>query len=982
MRRIILFFNFLFLCISLFAQTDEDIRNYIKNGVYAEKESDWKNAIICFEQAKEGLEKLKKTDGQLYIIVTYKLAVCYSSVEDYTKTKDYIGIGSKVLEIIKEDDPQFVVFSSNLADCYSNIGNYSRAIEIDKKALEIYKSINGETHPDYITMLRNISRFYYRKGDYPKTIELYIKELNLLKRANGENTTDFAGALIRLANCYSEIGDYPKAIDYCTKALEINRSVLGENHADYADNLSYLTSFYNYINDYPKAIEYGTMALEISKSLHGENHADYVTSLNNLAYSYFGVENYTKAIELGTKALEIEKIIGGEGYSYATYLNNLALYNSFEGNNMKAIDLCSKALEICRSSRGEVSSEYSTILGNLALYYSYLGDYYKAKEIGIKALEIRKKVTGENHPQYMALLRFVGICNILLGDNTNALKYITSSLSLSHTNILHFFSSLSSHQRSSYWGGVSYLFSDLYPSVSYHSISPNTSELYNKSALFAKGILLTTGLEINRLIKESGDAESINLLEEYISLKTKLQKLYEMPIKERKQNTDSLNQAADNLERSLIERSKEYGDFTKKMRTTWKEVQNTLDDDDIAIEFLSFDLFGTDSTIIAALTLKKEDSEPKFFPLFEISELQAISDSERIYSTKLTNLVWKPLLGELGNVRRIYFSPAGILHKIGIEYAPGMEDFEIYRLSSTRKLGEMKSNIFQNTPKLLNATLYGGIDYEMQKKSSLNIPSVNQVNDDLSVELSIAQHRAFIDSLYLRGLKISYLPGTLEEVQNIKNTFDKKQYQVVLLSGAEATETTIKTLSGRAPLILHIATHGFYFTESKAKKEERYRFLLNNENTKGYFEDKSLTRSGILFAGATLTLKGKDVSMEEDDGILTAQEISQLDLRGIDLVVLSACETAKGDIMQGEGVFGLQRGFKKAGVKSILMSLWKVSDVSTNILMSEFYINLCSGKSKRESLRLAQKKVREFKDEDGSYIFQDPYYWAGFIMLD
>ena len=131
-----------------------------------------------------------------------------------------------------------------------------------------------------------------------------------------------------------------------------------------------------------------------------------------------------------------------------------------------------------------------------------------------------------------------------------------------------------------------------------------------------------------------------------------------------------------------------------------------------------------------------------------------------------------------------------------------------------------------------------------------------------------------------------------------------------------------------------------------------------------------------------LTIDGKDVPLDADDGILTAQEISQFDLRGIDFVVLSACETGMGDIVKGEGVFGLQRGFKKAGVKTILMSLWRVSDVSTEMLMTEFYKNLCNGKSKRESLRLAQKMVREYKDEEGNLLFQDPHYWAGFVLLD
>ena len=119
-----------------------------------------------------------------------------------------------------------------------------------------------------------------------------------------------------------------------------------------------------------------------------------------------------------------------------------------------------------------------------------------------------------------------------------------------------------------------------------------------------------------------------------------------------------------------------------------------------------------------------------------------------------------------------------------------------------------------------------------------------------------------------------------------------------------------------------------------------------------------------------------------DEFLLTAKEIADVDLRGLDLVVLSACQTGLGDISQGEGVFGLQRGFKKAGAKSILMSLWNVDDLTTQLLMVEFYRNYLAGKSKQESLRNAQQYVREYKYENGNKLFDNPRYWAGFILLD
>jgi CHAT domain-containing protein len=182
---------------------------------------------------------------------------------------------------------------------------------------------------------------------------------------------------------------------------------------------------------------------------------------------------------------------------------------------------------------------------------------------------------------------------------------------------------------------------------------------------------------------------------------------------------------------------------------------------------------------------------------------------------------------------------------------------------------------------------------------------------------------------------------------------------------------------------MHIATHGFFLTEEEAEKSKFARSEMElmtegGQNAGRSLEDKSMTRSGLLFSGCNHAFRHEQIPEGEEDGILTAQEIAMLDLRGLDLVVLSACQTGLGDVISGEGVLGLQRGFKKAGAKTILMSLNKVDDEATRILMVEFYRNLMNGKTKRQSLQDAQHYLR--KVDNGKY--DDPRYWASFIMLD
>jgi CHAT domain-containing protein len=181
-------------------------------------------------------------------------------------------------------------------------------------------------------------------------------------------------------------------------------------------------------------------------------------------------------------------------------------------------------------------------------------------------------------------------------------------------------------------------------------------------------------------------------------------------------------------------------------------------------------------------------------------------------------------------------------------------------------------------------------------------------------------------------------------------------------------------LSGKHTNILHIATHGFYWTDSTAREQ---RYFAQRSATGGMtMTIDPLTRSGLLFAGANIALRGHSSELPQNvqDGILTSKEISLLDLRDADIVILSACETGKGEIT-GEGVFGLQRAFKMAGAQTILMSLWPVDDAATQMMTTEFYRHwIDRHESKREAFLHAQERVR--------MQYPQPKYWAAFILLD
>ena len=278
------------------------------------------------------------------------------------------------------------------------------------------------------------------------------------------------------------------------------------------------------------------------------------------------------------------------------------------------------------------------------------------------------------------------------------------------------------------------------------------------------------------------------------------------------------------------------------------------------------------------------------------------------------------------------------------------------RLSSTRQLCAQ-----QSATELANATLYGGINYNTS-------PEEMEIASTHYAQRHLASTRAVVaDTLTRAG--VSYLPGTKREVEQIGKMLADNKVRVTLYTAEEANEESFKSLSGESPTVLHIATHGFYWTAQTAQQSSWL-----GERTEAVQDP--LTRCGLLLSGANAALRGRGGELPEQvqDGILTAKEIALMDLTGVDLVVLSACETAKGDV-ESEGVYGLQRAFKQAGVGTIIMSLWTVDDQATQLLMTEFYkIWMLPGMSKRDAFLLAQDAVKKK--------YPEPKYWAAFVLLD
>ena len=911
----------------------------------------------------------------------------YGNYEWEAALDSYLELAKVLAQIQGEQNQEFANILNNIGICYYLLGDYNEAIAYYTQSLEIRHEVFGEHHADYAAGLNNLGSCYLALSECDEALAYLFQALEVRREVLGEQHSDYAMTLNNIGLCYLINSDYGKGIDYLAQAAETRRKALGEQHPDYAASLLNLGSCYMDLGNYEKAIACISEASRLFRDILGEKHPYYAMSLLNLGIGYAQqYDNLGMSIEYFEEALKIyQEVLGDDHPDTARTLEDLGICYQSEGDYDKAFEYLSKAMEVRRDIYGEQNPEYAHSLYCMGGYYRKVEDFDNAIAYNTEALRIIRNVYGERNPNYTHVLAARGDIYRDMNERDSMSTCYRELYSLVSHLVLNAFTYLPQNQRSMYWDSESYLFTINLPSYA-HSLCDDKQFLCTAydGALFSKGLLLNAETELRRLILESGDEAALALYDELQEERQELDALYEMPVDERPMPADSLETLCETLERELQQKSKAFGDYTKNLSVTWKDVQAALGKRDIAIEFLE-DPVSQDTTLYYALTLKPGYDAPHFVELFDLKELEALKSkyADRrnpdglIYGDKdLYDLVWKPLEQELKGVKNIYFGPSGELYQTAIEYAdngkgPLASQKNVYRLSSTRQLAVNHSGMERS-----RSAVFGGLKYGASE-------AVLLADSRKYAQRSLPEDVFFsVDSLEIRGagggMMVADLPGTESEALEIDALLRNMGLDNTLRMGDEGTEAAFKDLSGRQENIIHVATHGFYWNGHQARQlGSRLGRTLESEGAGRVQEDASMTRSGLLFAGANNTLRGRERQEGVDDGILTAKEIAQLDLRGTDLLVLSACQTGLGEV-SGEGVFGLQRGFKKAGVNTILMSLWQVDDEATSLLMTSFYKELAKGRSKSDALKVAQKAVKTNKDKD----FSSPYYWAAFILLD
>lgn len=986
MKKFIVIIVMMFVGHASYAQTQQQADSLHQRGRELVNEGKIAEGRECTRQAMEIRKQLLGEVSEDYITSLNNYAYSFGAEKNYQKAMELQEQVMNLCEKLQTPHQNIGMYTTNMGRYYYLNGNKAKAAKMWEQAIplvekhgEIYEfllnslgSVYGdlgdqqgiscimalmEEHNQYeLTkpcdepkcMLER-AQYYGTTGNQAKAKECYLKVLSMpmddeTKTQVHETYASYLGGTVR---------DFAAAADYYLSAANIRKSISGETEV-YA-NLMYKTGMYAFLGKkYEEAVSAYQTAIDFYKKHDSEvakkNTAQCMKGMGNV---YSGMNEYAKARDCYHELVKYYEQDNQADEEYPKAILRLAKAEKFNKEYTISIVHHKQAM-VLFSERG-MANDYADAAASLQLCYAYAGinetvdrkheESHEARMTKIDEL-IKQELEGLELTRtylgklvYARSLATLGGCYEMKEDWENSVKYYELYIEAVREAIRDEFRMQSEAERMMVWGDekkeitqMLELLIDL-PEEQTKERQQMAGIAYD-AELLSKGILLNSSIEFGKVLAAKGDARLKEVYEQTKTNETEIERLRKSASSD--EDFDKilkLTQQNQSMQLELYRGCAEYADFTNYISYTWKDVQKALQSTDIAIEFAAVGnrvLVGRNQLV--ALVLTKDMRMPQVIKVCDLNKLnEIVGYGDDIFSkTDIGGIVWGEIRQYLAGKKRLFFSADGALNHIAIEYLqydgkPLSEQYDVYRLSSTKELCFKRESV-----RLTKVALFGDINYnEKETKSE-------------ATQRSLASLRASGDAGGFANLS-----NTLREINEIQGVLKSKSVKDVgRFRDTEASKSAFMQLSDTKVNMLHIATHGMYKDIKKTTDAE------------------SMQNSLLAFAGANLN----------DSALVTAADIATMNLRQCDLAVLSACETGLGKL-GGDGVFGLQRGFKNAGVHTLLMSLKNVYDDSTADLMISFYKHLMNGATKREALVKAQQDIR-------AKGFNDPKYWATFILLD
>ncbi len=856
------------------------------------------------------------------------------------------------------NDIALVKLKRNMAMMHLNMGNADKAEVLFFDALHMLENDNKKDNALYLYILGDLGSLRTQQGRYTEAIDFQEQSRVLLKEKFGDNSFEYLVGILKLMYSYAQSYRFDEAEPLALKAVALAdqyRSPIQQAEAygklgtiqssmglldDAQENMqkgidimnqpdlrSQMVSTYLYFNQADIFIGKGDYQRALEAIIHSEESIP-ATGTKELIYWRVNIKK-AQVLLLLSRLTEVRPILDSvdheyvmqmfDRYSQARFYLLRAQYAQQTGEVEKALAFCNKAM-------------------TLSEYLPHLTDKGTLRQISI--------VTRQNNP-------------------TSALEQIAQYSAAERSALLSTFSFTSEKEKMAAVNETQMnfaLFSNFYWENNLNAT--NFLEQLVNQQLFTKNLSESATKNVFALVKNSTDQALKQQYREWLIAREQLNALYEDDHAENKGDIKAMEAKTNLLEKEIVKKA--YPNMPKLVED-WHEIQGLLLPGEAAVDIRRYQAYGKydfrDTAYYHAAIIRPEWSAPVLVNFDKGNELESVwtarlfSDlrDKQPLSNDFYQNSWQLLEQHLTGIHTIYYSPDGIFHKINpatLIASNGqflLEKWDIVTLTDLSQLLSHKTSTTINR-KAGTAVLIGNPNFQVESTS--NQP-VNSSRPSL--------YRSILDEAE-PDFELKPLPGSEREVLAIEQRLKAANWETQVFTRQAATETAVKMVQN--PVILHLATHGHFMKDGRRNNPVIH--FGNNSS-----RNASL-RSMLFFTGADNTLKGQGFA--DDDGILTAFEAAVLRLEGTEMVVLSACNTGLGTIKNGEGVIGLQRAFRLAGAKSLVMSLWEVEDNATELFMNVFYEGLFKGQTKADAFRAAQRSLKAR--------YPQPFYWGAFVLVN
>lgn len=979
--------------LSLLSTTDEDYWALVENLILLE--TSWGKYVEAYEYLEPLLANFTGSKEQYSNDIAYynrELGLIAFGEGDYAKAIPFFKESIKYLQPTDSTAKLTTVYiHQDIAATYVGLGNYKEGLPYMEKNAEGVKGFYGETSLDYLYALNYLSTGNTELADYKKANRYYKEAYRIIDRLEDAQKgevqslfdTNYADYFIkqggyekarfyaqRALDFYSEDekylddkiyglnllavvmlseGDYENGESVLKQALNLQLNHQGLENAMGSKIASNLTSLYIQTGRNSRAEQFLQFILANDLAIHGDQSLEYSFSLQVAGVLYTSTNDYEAAIQYLSKASEIrERLVGKENRELLRLKKTLGSAHLKAGKLDEAIRILNEVFETQQATLGLNNFDISLTQNDLGMAHFLKKDYSKAEKLFQKSHKLDKDILGEHNQFTVTSLYNLACTNLLMGNDEKAFEYFKKSIDDYLYILDSYFPFLSEKERLEYYhtikGQLGAYFSFLSKDLDTH---PEYAELLYNLQIKTKAILLSESLKLkNTLIHHENPAVQ-KTYNQWNEINKEVAKLEQIARDEDSNlRLDSLKVVGEEYERALNSLTNVT---TEQKEKTWSDVAATLKDGEVAIEIIRIKDFDFEKNEIrkeqASYLALIIDNKTTDYPKYVQFKDGYLMDSKyfNVYknSIKYKNQdklsyqsFWRPIAEEIAGTNKAYVSSDGVYHLLNLNtlYNPTSDQYLI---------NEFEIDIVGNTGELIDKS---DAKNEIKNAVLFGFPDFNTQPDK---EAKNEQRTAVFQDIFSAG--VSDLPETKTEINNIESMMSEAGISTSTFLSVDAKEEELKGIPSTS--ILHIATHGFFEASSAD--------VVN---------DDPLTHSGLLLSN----LK-ESTSIDEENGIITAKEVAQMNLTGNKLVVLSACETGKGKVVNGEGVYGLQRAFQVAGADNVIISLWKVDDAATQLLMTYFYKNYLTSLDPREALKKSQIQLQND--------YPHPNFWGAFYVV-